>query len=412
MPDRFAPAQPPPRSEIATDEGVAASYDALLGLYHAGAFDQARERCSELIALAPTHAGALQLMGVLQARSGDFETAVGLFDRAIAAEPDVPSTYNNRGHALLALDHPAQALASYDQAIALQLENPHALNNRGTALQSLLRLEEALASYARAVVIEPGLAEAHLNRGELLLEIGERDAAIEALQRARATGGDSEKIGFTLASLGVEPPADAAPAAFVRELFDGYAQRFDRHLSDRLGYQVPALVAQAVAGLGLPQPVDIIDLGCGTGLCGPLLRAHARHLEGVDLSNNMLERAHRLEAYDNLVCEELVAHLERRPQAFDLAVAADVLIYIGELSATFAAVHRALRPGGWFVLSIEVTGEAAFVLGATRRYAHSRAYVESVARAQGFTVHAFDDVVLRQESRVDVNGQLVTLRRA
>jgi predicted TPR repeat methyltransferase len=402
------PAPSPPGTEL---RDVEKRYDALLGLYHRGELDEARERCGRLLEDMPEHGGALQLMGVLQARLGRYEVALELFDRAIAAQPHVASAHNNRGNALLALDRAAKAVASYDRAIALKLESAHALNNRGTALKTLMRVDEALASFERAVAIDPGLAAAHLNRGELLLEIGEQAAGIEALRQARDAGADSETVGFTLAAIGAEAPAGVAPAAFVRELFDGYAQRFDRHLTERLEYRVPQMVADAVAALG-PAPLDIVDLGCGTGLCAPLLRAHARRLDGVDLSMNMLERAHRLELYDDLACGELVEYLHERPQTFDVAVAADVLIYFGELATVFAAVRRSLRSGGRFVFSLEDGDGASYVLRSTCRYAHARGYVESVAAAQGFEVERIDTVVLRTESRADVAGHLVVLRRA
>jgi predicted TPR repeat methyltransferase len=393
-------------------ESALARYARSLELYHRGELDAALACCAELLAIEPDHAGALQLMGVLRARDGAYEAAVELFDRAIEADPAMASVHNNRGHALLALHRHGAAVASYDRALALQLVSADALNNRGTALQALMRVDEALASFERAGTVDPGFAAAHQNHGELLLELGEREAGIAALQRARAAGGDVEQIAFTLASLGVEAPADAAPAHFVRELFDGYAQRFDRHLTDRLGYRAPQLVADALAALGLDAPVDIVDLGCGTGLCAPHLRPLARRLDGVDLSSNMLERAHRLELYDTLDCDELVAYLRARPRCYDIAIAADVLIYFGDLTEVLAAVHASLRDGGWFVFTIEAGDDATpYRLGPTRRYVHAPTHVEALARAQGYVVSRCDAEVLRTESQVDVAGRLFVLRR-
>ncbi len=399
------------RPASATDT-LETRYQALLDLYHRGdAFDALHAQCLRFLAEAPAHAGVLQLLGVLQARRGEFDAAVELLDRALAADPGLASACNNRGHALLELHQPAQALASYDRALALGLESADALNNRGIALQTLMRPDEALASYARAVALDAGFAAAHRNRGELLLEIGEREAGIAALRRARELGADAAEIGYTLASLGAEAPADAAPAAFVRELFDDYAQRFDRHLVERLDYRVPQLVGAAVAGFALPAGATIVDLGCGTGLCAPLLRPLAARLVGVDLSSAMLERAHRLELYDDLVCDELVAYLQERPAVCEVAVAADVLIYFGELAEPFAAVYRSLRPGGWFVFSLEAGDVAPYELRATRRYAHERGWVLEAAAAQGFEVLRCDDAVLRTESRRDVAGLLIVLRK-
>jgi predicted TPR repeat methyltransferase len=174
---------------------------------------------------------------------------------------------------------------------------------------------------------------------------------------------------------------------------------------------VPQLIADAVAALALPAPVGLIDLGCGTGLCGPLLRPHASRLEGVDLSPAMLEQARRLALYDELVCAELVEHLGTRAGAFDLAVAADVLIYFGDLAPVLAAVHRALRPCGSFVFTLEATETVPYLLRPSRRFAHARTHVEATAHAQGFALRRLDAVVLRTEGRADVAGHLVVLER-
>lgn len=42
------------------------------------------------------------------------------------------------------------------------------------------------------------------------------------------------------------------------------------------------------------------NLRCGTGLMGPLLRAHVDLLEGVDLSSGMIEKAKERGCYDKL----------------------------------------------------------------------------------------------------------------
>ena len=393
------------------DALIEARYAALLQKYHEGDLEAAEADCAAALVEAPQHAGLMQLMGVLRARRGEFVAAIEFFDRAIAADPEMGSLHNNRGHALLALHRLDEATASYDRAIELQREDASALNNRGTALQDQLRFDEALDSFARAIAVEPGFAAAHRNRGELLLETGQREAGIEALRRAREAGADAQEIGFTLASLGAEAPADIAPTRFVRDLFDGYAQNFDEHLTGRLEYRGPELVRAAVGELDLPDAPRIVDLGCGTGLCAPVLKPLAGWLEGVDLSSNMLERAHRLDLYDALACGDLVEHLQARPRAFDLAVAADVLIYFGDLAPTFAAVHASLRPRGWFVFSVECGDTDPFELRQTRRFAHAMSYVEAVAIEQGFDVSWRDDVVLRTEGRVDVAGGLFVLRR-
>lgn len=391
-------------------DGDDAAYAALLALYHGGALEPAGAAARALVERVPGHVGALQLLGVIEARQGRFAAALVWLDRAVALDPQLASLHNNRANVLLALEREDEAIASYDRALALGLEDAHALNNRGAALQARHRFDAALQSFERALALRPDFADALLNRGELLLEIGQRSAGIESLERARAAGADDAKIAFTLASLGVEPAAESAPPEFVRELFDQYAHGFDAHLTGRLGYRAPALIGQALQPLGL-QGVHAVDLGCGTGLCGPLLRPLAARLDGVDLSSAMLEHAQARGVYDELRCAEIVADLAGRPAHYGLAVAADVLIYLGALEALFEAVHAALRPRGWFVFTVEAGDTADYALRATRRYAHAPGYLARLAQARGFALQRLTPEVLRSEGRADVDGLLVALQR-
>lgn len=390
----------------------AAAYEAMLAAYHRGALDEAARAARALLDAAPGHAGAAQLLGVVEARQGRFDAALAALDRAVEADPQLASAHNNRGNVLFALEREAEAVASYDRALALGLEEPGALTNRGLALRALHRRDAALRSFEQALARRPGFAEALLGRGELLLEMGRRDAGIASLQQAREAGADDSRIGFLLAALGVAPVAPRAPDEFVRELFDQYAHRFDAHLAGGLGYRTPALVGQLVDGLGLA-PGPVVDLGCGTGLCAPLLRAHAHPLVGIDLSGAMLEHARARGLYDELVEAEITAELGRRPQAFGLAVAADVLVYFGALEELFDAVHAALRPGGCFVFSVEAGEADDHVLRPTRRYAHSAAYLERLAAQRGFACRRLEPTVLRHDQGgAEVRGLLAVLQRA
>jgi len=141
----------------------------------------------------------------------------------------------------------------------------------------------------------------------------------------------------------------------VTYLFDHYADQFDSHLLEQLNYRAPAvIVAQIAEILEVPAArLDILDAGCGTGLCAPLLRPYARHLTGVDLSPRMLDKARERGGYDELVVAELTAFLAGQQSAYDLIVSADTLVYFGALDAVLHAVTAALRPGGWLAFTAE-----------------------------------------------------------
>ena len=97
----------------------------------------------------------------------------------------------------------------------------------------------------------------------------------------------------------------------------------------------------------------MLDAGCGTGLCGPLVKPYARSLVGVDLSTGMLTKAQQKQVYDRLVKDELTHFLQARHAEFDLILSADTLVYFGPLEEVAAAASGALRPGGQFVFTLE-----------------------------------------------------------
>lgn len=198
------------------------------------------------------------------------------------------------------------------------------------------------------------------------------EEAIAAYRRALESGGDAGEIEF---ALGADTSPVVAPKQHVTNLFDKYAETFDQHLVSGLKYQTPALLFDAIARFAPPANIDVLDLDCGNGLFGPQLRPLAWTLTGIDLLSNMLKKAEQRQLYDHLICRDIAEFLDTQIDAFDLAVAADVFVYIGDLSRMFGGVRGALRDGGLFGFSVEATDEADFVLRTTLRYAHSVAYL-------------------------------------
>lgn len=399
-------AAPPRRSR-----SVAADIAQAIRLHGEGRLADAEAFYRGVLRATPAHFDALHLLGVIEGQNKRFDSALTLLQRAVAIKPDSAAAHNNLGNTFAGLHCYAEALASFDRALELKPDNPKALRNRGTALRELGRLDEALASFDRALALAPGFTDAMVGRGELLQKMHRNTEAIAAFRGALAGGKDLEILHYALAALGAETMPATAPPGYVKALFDAYAHSFDTHLVEQLKYRAPGLVIEAVRRAAPHAALDIVDLGCGTGLCGPLLRPLARSLVGVDLSDAMLERARAGGHYDELVCAELVAWLATQAQRFDLAVAADVLIYMGDLDPVVAAARHALRPGALCVFSVEAAPGTHFGLKPSRRYGHSLPYIEGLAARHGFAVEAAIAAVLREDAEHDIDGHIVVLRR-
>jgi predicted TPR repeat methyltransferase len=203
--------------------------------------------------------------------------------------------------------------------------------------------------------------------------------------------------------------------AYVRELFDEYAVRFDRHLRQSLAYRGPELLHDAVrraCSLRLrPFRFDrLLDLGCGTGLVGEIFRPDCREMAGVDLSGAMIRRAAAKKLYDDLATGDLTAWLRAQPAATaDLALAADVFVYLADLAPVVAAVHDALRPGGLFAFTVQAHEGEGVVLGPDGRYAHGERYLRDLAWIVGFETVLFEAVSTRQDRGAEVPGYLLVL---
>jgi predicted TPR repeat methyltransferase len=238
-------------------------------------------------------------------------------------------------------------------------------------------------------------------------EAGQLDAAKTAWRRLLLL----DPAGLFGASLKLaahgEGPASAS-VGYVRALFDDYAHEFEAALVGRLAYRVPELIEARLAATGPAFYERALDLGCGTGLMGALLRKRAGFLQGVDLSAEMIAACRRKGIYDRLCVGELLAYLEASGERFDLVTAADVFVYCGDLPPIFAAVARALPPGGRFAFSVELNeGPEDVVLRQSLRFAHGQEAVLLALAEAGFSTVSASREVLRQDRGAPVAGLVV-----
>jgi predicted TPR repeat methyltransferase len=235
------------------------------------------------------------------------------------------------------------------------------------------------------------------------------DEASAAYREATRLRPDTPEWHFKLAALTGDGSASTAPAQYIRDLFDEYAAKFDKHLVEKLKYQAPNQLLQAVLAATQRTDLDILDLGCGTGLCGQEFRPLAVRLVGVDLSPMMIQTAKARGIYDELIVGDLMPTLQSASESYDLILAGDVLIYVGDLTDFMPAIARALRSGGMFACSIEDFEGSGFFLHAEQRFAHSIGYSRAVASASGLHEISASKVVLRCNAGVDVMGWIVVL---
>jgi predicted TPR repeat methyltransferase len=349
-------------------------YDKALDCLRAEDLAGAAERLEQVLAADPAHAAAQYQLGNVRRDQGDHLAAERHFVRAVALAPDHAEAHNNLG-----------------------------------VLQEVSgRSDEAVASYRRALQARPTLTQAYLNLGRLLMQLGRRDQAAQCY-RDGVTSSDKPSIfAHLLAPLDGRATA-AAPVDYVRATFDGFARDFDERLVGHFDYHVPEAIGRSIRGIRpfRRRSADVLDLGCGTGLIGAVFADLAKRLVGVDVSGRMLQQARARGCYHELAEAEILEWMRAAaPAQFDLVIAADVLIYFGDLGPIFAQARRVLRPHGLFAFSIEVSRDADWRLDESGRYAQSAAYIERLAKELGFNV----ELRASQPIRKPMVGLLYVLR--
>ena len=413
-----------------------ASTESAFTLHAAGALADAETAYRQILAADPGHVEAQHLLGVLLHQRGHTQEGVALILRALEAEPGSASRHNDLGNILVQAKDLDNAVRAFRASLDLNGEDANVWNNLGSVLHRQQDLASAESAYRNALRSDNDFAPALSNLATLLTETGREEESslfwCQAFVLPPLAGKSPKMLGIAYYRLGriadaaecyrawlhAEPdnvfarhhlaactaedvPA-RAPDGFVTAIFDEMAESFDEKLVGKLSYRGPEIVAGLLDGyLAVDGALDVLDGGCGTGLCAPVLAPYARHLTGVDLSLCMLAKARERKLYDELVEAELTAYLLDRKNTFDLIIMADSLIYFGDLAALFAAVGQALRPTGAFAFTVEAILEFEqqidYRLNPSGRYGHSHRYLDEALDAAGLVLLRSDDVVLRSE---------------
>jgi predicted TPR repeat methyltransferase len=403
---------------ILPDEPVALHYAGLLA-HQQGRTEEALEQMRRSLAFEPARADWHSNLGVVLKAEGRIEEATAAFRQAIALNPSHVNAHSNLGVLLRATGAVDQAEAAYRRAIELDSDHVDAHHNLGVLLAASGRMRDAVRCYCKVITLSPQHGDARRLMALAHSTLGEHDKAVAIFETWAAEEPDNPIVRHMLAACSGRDVPSRASDAFVEKIFDGFAASFDSKLAG-LYYRAPSLVGAMLqdAGVDPRRDLDVLDAGCGTGLCGPLVAPWARRLVGVDLSAKMLEQARARQVddrpvYDELCHEELTGYLRAHPAAFDLVVSADTLVYFGDLGEVLPASAAALRDRGLLIFTLEEASDdspAPFHIDSHGRYAHREDYVQRTLAESGFACEIVR-AELRMEAGVPVKGLLVRARK-
>jgi predicted TPR repeat methyltransferase len=381
--------------------------------HRAGRLAEAEAGYHEVLRRRPDEPRVLYFLGLLQFHRGDREGGIERVLHSLRGDPGNARSWNDLGGMFVASGRTADAKQAYRRAAEVAPGSADGYYNLGICLRDENDFDGAVWSLREAIAREADYSRAYEALGALLYQLGRDSAAAKVYADWSAREPSNAKATHMAAAMSGQNAPSRASNEYVRQLFDASAEGFDAAL-ERLDYHAPSAVAKALSQRAHGKLPTVLDAGCGTGLCGPLIRALCAHLVGVDLSPKMVERARARECYDELVEAELTVFLHRRPGVFDAVVSADTLVYFGALEQVFAAANESLRDAGWLVFTLEALDPNAtddYTLEVHGRYVHREAYLRKALAAANFHVDALTPDTFRKERDQNVPGFLVVARR-
>ena len=373
--------------------------------------DKAKKVFEKAADLRPPYLPACYNLARLKQRENDHKGAISIYRAMLEKQPNIGEAWNNLGVAYREIGDPDEAISSFRRAVAFAPYMAEAWNNLGVAQDELNMIENASKSYRKAIEIRSDYTSAHLNLGISLQKLRRFKEAKKHYKKVLETNPDDETARFMLQSLGTSTTPDAAPVEHVRRIFDQCAGTFERILVKDLEYRTPELLFDLVRPY-LTEEMNVLDLGCGTGLGAQLYRPFAKSLIGVDVSSRMLEKAAEKKIYNRLEIFDILQDW-RFPQKFDLIYSSDVFVYFGNLDTIIRSASSYLVCGGIIAFSVErlENNGMEYRLFPSGRYAHSQTYIKDCLRRHGLQLIEETKAEIRKQSGNQVKGLLIVAKK-
>jgi predicted TPR repeat methyltransferase len=351
--------------------------------------------------------------GIELIEKNQFIEAKNLFEKALQFKPNFADAINNLGLVNHKLGNLDQAVRLYKKVVAI--DSNYALKSENKILSAIYffsqgNIRDALETLNILVQKNPRDALLFNMLGGCFVTVGQPEMAIENYQKALELEPDYAIPRHMLNSL-TGHTSKEPPKQYVKNLFDDYALRFNNALVNDLKYSLPFTIKELILKSDSEkfQYKNVLDLGCGTGLAGKDLRDISTNLTGIDISENMVSEAKKLDVYDKLLVGDIVEKLNSSEDKFDLFVALDVLIYIGEVQSTFKTVHKLSKSNSLSVFSVEIQDENGYSLLKSSRYAHSNLYIMEQTAGM-FELVISKNIKLRKEGENWINGKVYVFR--
>jgi predicted TPR repeat methyltransferase len=373
---------------------------------------QASEHWQQILKLNPHDVEALNNLGAFHLKIDQLDQAHDYFKQALHIDPKHRAARSNLACILLHLNQFQESLKHYAIYLSIEPQDPDANYNTAVALMRCGQLKNAIEYFNTTLRLCPNHIDTLCNLAAIYLKQNNPKKALDYYDQVIAQQPQHPIAQYMLSAMRQSNCPEQAPESYIKNLFDSYAHFFDQHLCHTLQYQIPNQLHDALQPYLINQKIKALDLGCGTGLMGKLIRLHTRHLIGIDLSKNMLQMAREKQIYDQLLEGEIIETLISMQDNFDLILCADTLVYFGALDQLFKLINKRISAHGLFAFSIEPGETMPYQLQPSGRYRHHPNYLQALCADLELTCLWHKTIIGRQENDQPVHSVIYITKKA
>lgn len=386
-----------------------------LGVLHleANRINEAEKAFKSVLLIDHEHVNSLINLGVIALKRDEAQIAIDFFTRALAYDENNIDARNNLAATFIHHDRYENALTHYHHLLKQNPIHPEYLYNAGVAEMALGHLNEARIHFETLLRNQNDHFAALNNLAAIHSRLGDRQTAIALLKKANRINPADTSTQFMLNALTGENTQPQASAEYVTNLFNAYALYYDQHMQATLQYTLPFQIARLIHQLIPDQKVEhALDLGCGTGLTGNVLRENCLDLTGVDLSPKMLDAARKKNIYDKLIESDVIDFLQHDKQHYFLIVAADLLPYFGELETLFDLIKNRLSSNGIFIFTTEMNAHLPWQLQNTARFSHQIQYIHDLCKKYQFNLIHEEESTARTQDQQPLKVMIYVIKKS
>lgn len=383
-----------------------------LGILHleSNALDEAEQAFQQVLEHDSEHVQTLVNLGVIALKRESNQLAIDYFSKALALDNEEHDARNNLAATFMHHDRFENALMHYDVLLKQEPNNIEYLYNSGVAQMALGHLNEATLCFDQVLAIEANHSPSLNNLAAIYLKLDMRETSRDYLQRALTVDPEDKISSHMLNAINGVTTAETTPG-YAQNLFNNYALYYDQHMSGQLKYSLPTHIGKIIHQLPLLSSTKTLDLGCGTGLTGVVLRESSKHLTGIDIAEKMLAHANEKGIYDVLVQDELLSFLQHHKEHYDLIVAADVLPYFADLALLISLISQHLNANQYFIFSTEINETTPWKLETSARFSHQPDYIKQVLNDNSLGLIQREKVPGRIQNQLPLDIMLYVARK-